>query len=488
MTDSHGASDQDSMNVLVQHSQPVNHAPTANAGPDKTVNENDHVTLDGSGTDPDGDSLTYSWTCTGGNLSDYNVAQPTFYAPSVSQDTNYTCTLTVTDSHGLDSDPDSMTVHVLNETNNQEPSVDIKANGSDGPVTIPYGSTVHLSWDSNNADYCVAQGDWSGNKAVNGSEDTQNLYSDKSYTITCYNNAGHTSDTVEIDVQAQQVNNPSLNFWADKYSINKGDSTLLHWTSNNANYCVASDGWQGNKAISGYNYVSPTVDTSFTLTCYGDNNTQVSKTLNIHVNNVVNTVDLSINNSGRNLSAGKLDFTKNVYLTKGDVIEFAIVVKALNKNLTNVTVKDILPPTFTYMNGTTRIDNAVQSDDLIGNGLNIGNLNTGETKTIFFKAYSQQAGTANLTYQNKAEVWADGETMIYDTTALNYGLVYGASTVQTGIKGPFLFPLILSLLSSLLLWSYLTFNKKGQLALATSRTKLRNLSWRLSYLRYKLFK
>jgi hypothetical protein len=47
-------------------------------------------------------TLNYSWTCTGGTLDNPNIAQPTFTAPFVPNDTNYTCTLTVTDdSTGL---------------------------------------------------------------------------------------------------------------------------------------------------------------------------------------------------------------------------------------------------------------------------------------------------------------------------------------------------------------------------------------------------
>jgi len=66
---------------------PTNRAPTANAGAAQTVNEFAQVTLNGSGSsDPDGTTLTYSWTQQSGTnvaLSDASIASPTFDAPDV---------------------------------------------------------------------------------------------------------------------------------------------------------------------------------------------------------------------------------------------------------------------------------------------------------------------------------------------------------------------------------------------------------------------
>jgi len=59
------------------------------------------------------ESLTYSWSCTGGSLDDSSKLQPVYTASEVSADTNYTCTLTVSDSHGATCS-DSMTVTVKN--------------------------------------------------------------------------------------------------------------------------------------------------------------------------------------------------------------------------------------------------------------------------------------------------------------------------------------------------------------------------------------
>ena len=88
--------------------------PIADAGSNKTVYEDKTVTLNGSGYDPDGGSVTYRWSCNGGSLDYRYTDRPDFDAPSVSYNRNYTCTLTVTDDEG-DTDSDSMTVSVKDD-------------------------------------------------------------------------------------------------------------------------------------------------------------------------------------------------------------------------------------------------------------------------------------------------------------------------------------------------------------------------------------
>ena len=74
-----------SFDTTLFEGEPVNHAPTANAGADQSVYSGALVELDGTGsTDLNGDPLTYGWSQTGGTpvtLSGANAATPSFTAP-----------------------------------------------------------------------------------------------------------------------------------------------------------------------------------------------------------------------------------------------------------------------------------------------------------------------------------------------------------------------------------------------------------------------
>ena len=103
--DGHGHTDDDNATVTI-YLAGVNLPPTAEAGGPYSVEENSTVQLDGTGSsDPDGDTLTYSWTIindpTGAaSLTSANTAAPTFHAPDVDNTTAVTVRLTVNDGYG----------------------------------------------------------------------------------------------------------------------------------------------------------------------------------------------------------------------------------------------------------------------------------------------------------------------------------------------------------------------------------------------------
>jgi hypothetical protein len=99
------------------------------------------------------------------------------------------------------------------------PSVDLQANGFESSVTIPYNTSAVLTWNSSNADYCNASGDWSGSKYLTGSETTGNLTYSKTYTLNCSGFGGSAIDSVTVNVSPKF---PSLTLTKLVSDVSKG--------------------------------------------------------------------------------------------------------------------------------------------------------------------------------------------------------------------------------------------------------------------------
>jgi len=153
------------------------------------------------------------------------------------------------------------------------PEIDIKANNSDGPIVIPYNSSVNLTWTSINASSCSAHGPWSGSKKISGSHSTEKLISAKSYMIKCTGPGGLASDSVTVNIHGQLLA-PEVDL-----KVNDSDNTItlphnssitLSWSSKNAGECTASGSWSGKKNLSGSEQISDlTSEKTYALTCKG---------------------------------------------------------------------------------------------------------------------------------------------------------------------------------------------------------------------------
>ena len=136
----------------VSMTQAANGSPVADAGADQTVGGQTNVGLDGSGSsDPDGDTLFYSWAQTSGpavTLSADDIANPTFTAPAATGQTQIVeFQLTVRDrvantnvriAFDPNEDSDSVAITIAA---NRPPVAD--AGGDQGPIDS--GQTVTLN-------------------------------------------------------------------------------------------------------------------------------------------------------------------------------------------------------------------------------------------------------------------------------------------------------------------------------------------------------
>ena len=110
----------------------------------------------------------------------------------------------------------------------QSPTVDLKLNGSNGPISLSRGYTTFW-WTSPNADSCTASGDtyWTGSKPVTGQ---QSIYTanDKTgqttYTLTCKNSKESKSDSVVANFPSLRIISP-----AGGEQFNVGDVLVVKW-------------------------------------------------------------------------------------------------------------------------------------------------------------------------------------------------------------------------------------------------------------------
>lgn len=164
------------------------------------------------------------------------------------------------------------------------PTADIKANGSDGPISISPGSSVNLTWTSTDATFCsIIPTDLTG---TSGSATTDSLTVGQYFILDCSGPGGYANDFVYVDVpntynagtnNGNNNNNPNnslpptVALTVSPQNISPGDAVTLNWTSSNAYYCSASVNWSGNKDIAGSEAVYPPATNNYTLTCYSHN-------------------------------------------------------------------------------------------------------------------------------------------------------------------------------------------------------------------------
>jgi hypothetical protein len=186
------------------------------------------------------------------------------------------------------------------------------------------GEPVTLTWSASNASSCTAKDSWSGGKALNGTEQINNLQGNSVFTLTCVGSGGATrtrsafvsvlpnpnsSTNGEVSSQTEVTQTsgnsaaskvtfsgppPSISLEALATNIEYGRNVALTWKVENAVGCVGGDDWPHSQAsiFSEKNYI-PTQGTrvftyithtsTYTLSCYSVDGQQAQKSITITV-------------------------------------------------------------------------------------------------------------------------------------------------------------------------------------------------------------
>jgi hypothetical protein len=144
-------------------------------------------------------------------------------------------------------------------------TVDVKAQASNGPVTLPYKSSLTISWSSTLATSCTASGAWTGTKGISGSQVIAGVVASGTYTLTC----NGVSDSVSVVVIPPKVD-LKIGTSDGPFTVPYNGSFTLSWTAPGATSCTASGAWTGTKLASGSLLVGAvTANKTYTLTCNG---------------------------------------------------------------------------------------------------------------------------------------------------------------------------------------------------------------------------
>lgn len=248
-TDDDGATSFDEVNVTVFPGT-INQSPIANAGSNQSiVLPNATATISGSGFDPDGSIVSYTWTQVLGASSVLeNINSPTLIVNNLLEGV-YRYQLTVEDDDGA-SGSDFVDITVVPEGTNVPP---IANAGFDQVIYLPQ-STTELQGSGIDTDGTIQTYLWekkSGGAVTISGQATSKLslsalaVGSYQFTLTVKDNGGLTNtDEVNVSVLPGSINkNPTVNAGADQFRRAPVTSVVMTANATDADGSIASYNW-----------------------------------------------------------------------------------------------------------------------------------------------------------------------------------------------------------------------------------------------------
>jgi hypothetical protein len=397
-----------------------NNSPNVYAGSNRDVQSGQSIYLNASASDPDGDYLTYSWTCNGGSLSSYSILNPTYYAPNISYDTTYTCTLRVSDSRGASSS-DSINIYVkiyyskLNISTNNANNITINSARLNAYLEQDGGQNTSIRFNWGKYGYLGNYTSWIDYKRSPSYvyADIYNLEKGKAYqfrteakngretvygsTLSFITKPDSPSYFDAILINAYQVNltwtrgqgscNTSITRKLNSYPTSITDGKLVYYGNNTlyTDYDVAPGNVYYYRAWSigcdaGLYSVSDSLYSKDFVTIKSIATTSKP----VVTTPVVQKCNLGIDVLGRNLSQNETVWKDSIYAKPNEEVEITVNITALDCNLENVILTNILPVKIDDVYDLKGEGQTFCGDDASGSFI-LGSITKGKTKTIVFK-------------------------------------------------------------------------------------------------------
>jgi|GEM_PF-6634364 len=96
---------------------------------------------------------------------------------------------------------------------------------------VSYGATALLRWQSKNVSRCEALGDWQGEKAREGVEESGSLYTDTKFTLLCRGEGGEVKEEVAVKVAPEPI---SAALSVIPKNPEEGESVVFVWSGDAA--------------------------------------------------------------------------------------------------------------------------------------------------------------------------------------------------------------------------------------------------------------
>jgi len=332
-----------------------------------------------------------SWSCTGGTLSDNDILRPTFRAPYYDYDYSRTYTCTLTARNECGSDSDSMRVKV-----EQDDDIDFNVSLIARPKSdcAPLYDVDMIATVSNYSNY---------------NYDYDNYYYNRNFTyyFDCENDGDWDKTITTDDTSYTAVN------LCDYHNIGSYTARVRV----EARGRTATDTEIVRAESCGYQQVG---------------NASITKTVS-------------------NVSTGS-GYAGTVTASPLNVVSYRIVVSGTSGNVNNVTVSDAVPSGITNIRDL-QVDGYATGGNL-SSGINLGNLSSGQTKTITYTATVANEASfvyGQTTLNNVATVTVDGKSANSSAAVTVYRrAVMGATTISTGFDNNMLAGMGIALFAALM--------------------------------------
>lgn len=268
----------------------LNSAPTATLSADKTsVAGGGTVELTATGTDANGDDLTYAWSGPG-SFSPADGATTTWTAPTPGSEATYTLTVTVADPTG-DTGSASVDITVAGP-DNTAPTVTLSAD----ETSVEIGDDVTLTATATDADGTIESYAWSGEGTFTGSGATvtwtaPSSRNDKVYAlqVTVTDDDGATAGAATAISVAGANQLPTVTVAASATKVASGGQITLTATAADPDGSIRAYWWTGEGRFEAHEHEAtwfapePETATSYTLTVTTEDNERARASASVEV-------------------------------------------------------------------------------------------------------------------------------------------------------------------------------------------------------------